>query len=48
MIGDANGEASIFVFRENLFKNSNANPNQAKRTTPLLRRPVSEDSHLKT
>jgi hypothetical protein len=49
MIGDdAYGDAYVFIFREHLFTKSNANPNQAKRTTPLLRRPVSEDSHLKT
>ncbi len=37
MIGDAN-DASVFVFRKHLFTKFNANPNQAKRTTPLLRR----------
>jgi hypothetical protein len=46
MIGDAN-DASVFVFGEHLFTKSNANPNKAKRTTPLLRRLVYEDSHLK-
>jgi hypothetical protein len=38
----------ILVFLEHLFTKANINPIQAKATARLLRRPVIEESRLKT
>jgi hypothetical protein len=38
----------ILVFPEHLFPKANVNPNQAKLTTWLLHRTVTEESKLKT
>jgi hypothetical protein len=42
-----NGDDSL-IFHERSFTKANANPIQAKPTTQLLRRTVTEESKLKT